>query len=49
MASADSDGGVVVEADGGEREAEGAGGEVGLVSVLVAAGGTMKKVVGEGT
>lgn len=50
-ARAESDGRVVAETGGGEREAEGDGGEAGLGSLLViAAGGTMwKVVVGEGT
>ena len=37
------------ETGGGERDFEGTEGYKGLESVLVAAGGTMKKVVGEGT
>jgi hypothetical protein len=47
----ESDGGMVAEAGGGEREAEGDGGEAALGSLLVVpAGGTMwKVVVGEGT
>ena len=47
----DSNGGVVAEAGGEDREAVGEGGEIGLGSVaVVAAGGTMwKVVVGEGT
>jgi hypothetical protein len=41
-ARAESDGGVVAEAGGGEREVEGDRGEAGLgSSVVTAAGGTM--------